>query len=269
MKSAGDPFRAAVAAIHAGDTGALEALLDAEPQILQARGQTPEPDPGSYFHDPKLFWYVANNPILVEPTPPASVEIARAMIARGVERSDLDYTLGLVMTGSAAREAGLQLALVTLLMEAGARPSRDQLLTTAGNGEVAVLRTLVERGLALDAPLAASLGELAPLRTLLATADTGDIQTAFGLAVLNHQVEAAQLALAAGADVNAFAPVHSHGTALHHAAASDDVAMIALLLEQGANPEQRDTLWGGTPLEWAIHGGHAIARAALEHASGN
>jgi ankyrin repeat protein len=55
-----------------------------------------------------------------------------------------------------------------------------------------------------------------------------------------------------------------HSTALHQAALGEDVALIELLLERGARTDQRDTLWNGTPLEWAIHQGRTAARAVLE-----
>jgi ankyrin repeat protein len=51
---------------------------------------------------------------------------------------------------------------------------------------------------------------------------------------------------------------------LHQAAANDDVAMIDLLLARGASRDTRDTLWDGTPLDWALHEHREFARARLE-----
>ncbi len=42
------------------------------------------------------------------------------MIARGVDKSDLDYALELVITGARAREQGHQMPLLNALVEAGA-----------------------------------------------------------------------------------------------------------------------------------------------------
>ena len=116
----------------------------------------------------------------------------------------------------------------------------------------------------MSAPIAAALGADDVLRELLPSASRDDVQTAFGLAVINGHTNAARLALDAGADVDAYLPVHAHMTALHGAAQLDDAALIALLLSRGARADQRDTLWDATPLGWANHFGKAAARAALE-----
>jgi hypothetical protein len=263
-----DPsFREAVAAIHRGDLRRLATLLDAEPRLLTVRIAGPEayrkrkrPD---YFRDPKLFWFVANNPTTVEHMASNIVGVARTMIERGVERADLEYTLGLVMTSSVAREQGHQRPLMRVLLGAGATATRDTIVSTAAHWERDALRALVEAGRPLDAPLAATFGDVAVLRALLPTSSPQDITLAFGLAVINRELETARLALEAGADIDAFLPVHSHSTALHQAAADDNVAMIDMLLRGGARRDILDTLWDGTPHGWALFGGHAAAAAAL------
>jgi len=261
-------FRAAVDAIHAGDVAALERLLDAEPRLLHDRIVGPQVyrvrKRHDYFGDPKLFWFIANNPALVERMPPNVLEIARAMIERGVDEADLDYALELTMTSAAAREQGHQLPLVRLLLEAGAKATPGALVMTAAHKELGAVRAAIENGGPITAPIAAALGDDAALRVLVASANPDDVQTAFALAVINGHVEAARVALDAGADVNAFLPVHSHSTALHQAANDDDVALIELLLSRGARKDVRDTLWDSTPLGWAIFLGRDAARAALE-----
>ncbi|MDP9106255.1 MAG: ankyrin repeat domain-containing protein, partial [Candidatus Eremiobacteraeota bacterium] len=111
---------------------------------------------------------------------------------------------------------------------------------------------------------AAALGADDALCEQLRSASAEDVQTAFGLAVINRHAGAARLALDAGADVDAYLPVHAHMTALHQAAQLDDVELIALLRSRGARTDQRDTLWDATPLGWANHLGREAARAALE-----
>ena len=81
--------------------------------------------------------------------------------------------------------------------------------------------------------------------------------------MINGHLEAARMALAAGADVDAYLPVHAHSTALHHAAGEDNVALIELLLAHGARRDLRDTLWNGTPLDWAKFLKRTHAEAAL------
>jgi ankyrin repeat protein len=263
-----DPsFRAAVAAIHAGDVARLAALLDAEPRLLRER--IVEPDMyrrtrrHDYFLDPKLFWFVANNPTRVERMPSNIVDVARAMIERGVDRADLDYALELTMSGSVVREQGHQLPLMRVLLAAGARPTRDAILAAAAYYEAEALRALLDGGEPITAPIAAALGANDALRALLPNASSEDVQTACGLAVINGHAEAAQLALEAGADVNAFLPVHAHSTALHQAAVADDAAMVELLLAHGARRDERDTLWSATPLGWAVFLKRPKAEAAL------
>jgi ankyrin repeat protein len=97
----------------------------------------------------------------------------------------------------------------------------------------------------------------------LVDADSSTPQLAFGLAVINRQVHAARLCLEAGADVNAFLPVHAHSTAAHQAAVNDDIEMLRLLVEHHARLDIRDKLWNGTPLGWAGHTGKAAAEAFL------
>jgi Ankyrin repeats (3 copies) len=151
-----------------------------------------------------------------------------------------------------------------VLLAAGATPTRAAVVAAAGHCELDALRALIDAGQPMTAPMAAALGAAESLHTLLSEADRGDIQTAFGLAVINGHVEAARLALDAGADVNAFLPVHSHSTALHQAAADDRVALIEMLLARGARTDVADTLWQGTPLGWAVYAGRNAARAILE-----
>lgn len=267
-----DPsFAAAVAAVQAGDVIRLGQLLDAEPRLLTDRIIHPEVyrkrKRRGYFTDPKLFWFVANNPTLARRMPANIADIARVMIERGVERSDLDYTLGLVMTSSVAREQGHQRALMRVLLAAGATATRETILSTAAHWEVDALRAILEAGQPMDALLAAAFGDVASLRSLLPATNARDVTLAFGLAVINRHVEAASLALEAGAEVNAFLPVHSHSTALHQAAGDNNVPMIEMLLRAGANPDIHDTLWDGTPLGWAMHVGNAAAQTALCGAS--
>ena len=91
-----------------------------------------------------------------------------------------------------------------------------------------------------------------------------EIQRAFGLAAINQQTEAVRLALDAGADPNAFMPVHVHTLALHQAVLDENMELMELLIRHGARTNIADTLWNSTPLGWAIHQKKAKARAYLE-----
>ena len=265
-----DPsFRSAVAAIHAGDVAKLSRLLEAEPRLLRERSRGPEAYRAAqrhdYFRDPKLLWFVAYNPAIAERMPPNITDVAQAMIARGAERPDLDYTLGLVMSSATAREQGHQIALMRVLIRGGATPDEGAIVVAAAHKELEPLRALLESGHPLTAPIAAALGDDAALAELLTNASRDDVQTAFGLAVINDRLESVRHALAAGADADAYLPVHAHSTALHTAAIDGNVALVELLLAHGARTGQRDKLWDGTPLDWAIYGRRDATRALLEH----
>jgi ankyrin repeat protein len=260
-----DPsFRAAVDAIQRGDARALGRILDAEPRLLRERIVEPQcyrdAQRHQYFRDPKLFWFVANNPTLMERMPAGIVDVTRAMIERGALRADLDYALELVMTSAPAREQGFQLPLVETLLAAGAKPTPAAIEMALAHWETGIVEALLARGHPLTAPSAAALGRTAELAALLRAAPPAEVQQAFGLAVLNRQLEAARLALDAGADPNGFLPVHQHSTALHQAAADDHLPLLEMLLERGARTDVADTLWNGTPLGWACH--HGKQRAA-------
>jgi ankyrin repeat protein len=269
-----DPsFRAAVDAIHAGDVAALARLLDEQPHLLRERILGPDVyrrvQRRGYFTDPKLFWFVANNPTLVERMPSNMADVAQVMIDRGVAQPDLDYALGLTMTSRLAREQEQQRPLMHVLLAAGATPDRDTIVSAAAHRELDALRALLEGGQPMSVLLAAALGADEQLSDVLQTASSEDVQTAFGLAVINQHARAAKLALDAGADVDAFLPVHAHMTALHQAAQHDDVALIELLLEHGARTDRRDTLWDATALGWATYMDRAAARCMLERREGS
>lgn len=57
-------------------------------------------------------------------------------------------------------------------------------------------------------------------------------------------------------------------TALHVAAGNGDRAMVELLLSLGADPTVTDARFGGTPAQWAGHGGHPELEALLSDRSG-
>ncbi|NWG22907.1 MAG: ankyrin repeat domain-containing protein, partial [Pseudorhodoplanes sp.] len=255
-----DPsFRAAVDAIHVGDVESLERLIDADPRLMTERIREPacyrDSGRSQYFLDPKLFWFVANNPTLTDAMPANIADVARAMIARGVEKTDLDYTLGLAMTSSAAREHGLQIPLVKVLIEAGATPDPNDMGGVLGHGETGIVEYLVSDGMTMTAPIAAALGRTDALPDLLKSASQREIDEALDLAVINNRLDAARMALAAGANPDRKSSQHRHSQPLHQAALHDNVALLELLIAHGARLDAVDDLWGGTPLGWAMHAG--------------
>jgi peptide-methionine (S)-S-oxide reductase len=253
-----DPvFKSAVKAIHAGDLATLESILRDHPNLVHQRAMEPDCYPPSYFSNPKLLWFIANNPTLMETMPTNIVEIGKSIIDAGATMDDINGTLELVMTSSKAREQSLQIPLMKLLLSRGAKPG--DLLAVLAHWELEPVKVLLESGVPMTATIAAALGRNDELLKVLRDANAATTQTAFGIAVINRQHAAARLCLEAGADVNAFLPVHSHSLPIHQAAVNDDVEMLQLLVEYGTRLDVRDTLWNATPLDWAIHTGKQAA----------
>jgi len=264
-----DPaFRAAVSAIHAGDLDGVERIVDEQPRLLHEHIREPscyrETPREYYFTDPQLLWFVANNPILIDTMPANIIEVTRALLDRGADGRD--YTLGLVMTGSKAREQGHQIALIETLLSAGATATQQAIDGALAHGESEAVRALE---LPLTASTAAAFGQAEDLVGLLAAAPPAEDQMALALAVINGRSATARVALDAGADVNAFLPVHGHSAALHQAALHDDVEMLELLVAHGARLDVHDTMWHATPRGWAVHEHQQSAAAYLERLEGS
>jgi len=124
----------------------------------------------------------------------------------------------------------------------------EALAWAARNDRADTLAELVERGAAVDANVyrgtalawAAACGRVAAIARLVALGADPSGRTSFG------------------------GPEHGVGTtALHLAAQNGDLPTIRALLDLGADPAIHDGLYGGTPSDWAAHGGHEDARALL------
>jgi len=55
----------------------------------------------------------------------------------------------------------------------------------------------------------------------------------------------------------------AHPTPLHQAALAGHEDVVRLLVERGAKVDLQDTLWQGTPADWARHEGRAAIEAFL------
>jgi len=73
------------------------------------------------------------------------------------------------------------------------------------------------------------------------------------------------LLLAAGIDPSMYNPAgaHSHSTPLHQAAYAGHLDVVEALVDAGGSVEVTDTLFHGTPLGWAEHGGQSEVAAFL------
>jgi peptide-methionine (S)-S-oxide reductase len=129
-------FREAVAAIDAGDIATLERLIAEEPQLVRERLTVPgawlrDKVGGAlegFFKEPYLLWFVAEDPIRNGTLPANIAQVARTIIdAAQRERvasieEQIAYALRLVAWSPVAPKCGVQIALLDVLLDAGAPP---------------------------------------------------------------------------------------------------------------------------------------------------
>jgi len=85
----------------------------------------------------------------------------------------------------------------------------------------------------------------------------GIINNAFVYACMHGHIDAAQLLLEKGADINVVPGGFDYaGTGLHYAALNGHRSTVEFLLEHGADRQVKDTKVGSTAAGWAEYGGH-------------
>jgi hypothetical protein len=108
--------------------------------------------------------------------------------------------------------------------------------------------------------IAPAIALLAALAAPSAAATPDDLLEA----VRKGDLAAVRAALDAGVPVDA--PFRYDRTALSFAAGRDNVEIVKLLLERGADANKKDSFYGATPLSWAFDKGNATtARLLIEH----
>jgi len=254
-----DPlFRQAVEAIDAGDLPALESLLNEHPELVRNRLNYPE---GAYFKDPYLLWFVADNPIRNEKLPPNIVAITRFLIdavkreATDTTQQQLDYALGLVATGRIPRECGVQIEMMDLLIDAGAKVGGG--LGAFANGNIEAGRHLIKRGGKLTLAAAVCLDNMEDVERLVPPADKDELLAALTAAAFFGNSRMIAYLLGKGVDPNGYpkssSGFHSHATPLHQAVSSGSLDSVKLLVESGAKLDVADKIYDGTPSGWAEH----------------
>ena len=260
-------FRHAVSAIDAGDITTLERVVAANPALVRERLTSPGPwlrdlvggALEGFFQRPFLLWFVAEDPVRTGKLPANIAAAAHAIIAaarrQGVStlQEQLDHALTLVSWSWIARQCGVQLDLIDVLIDAGAVAdgNPDNALV---NGNFAAAEHLLTRGAELTLAAALCLGRWDDVDRLVTTASEPQKQFAFVLSALNGKADALRRMIRAGIDVNAAsADLYSHGTPLHHAVSSGSLDAVEALVQAGAALGARDSVWGGTPLGWAEH----------------
>ena len=124
-------------------------------------------------------------------------------------------------------------------------------------GMIEAAEVLAKRGACIELPAAAGLGLVDEAARLLPPADAEARHRALSQAAQHGRVEVVRLLLDAGEDPNRYnlEGNHPHTTPLHQAVLGGHEAVVRLLVERGARLDIRDTIWQGTPLGWALHGG--------------
>jgi hypothetical protein len=257
-----DPvFRRAIELIDDGDEIGLAALLATHPG-LAARHVTFEG--GNYFRNPALIGFVAENPVRHDSLPPNILAIAQLILAAGgaADSAGLDEALALVASGRVPREAGVQIGLIDLFCDHGAAPA-GAMAPALAHGEFAAAEALLRRGARIDLPAAAALGLETEAAALLPGADPASRHLALAYAAQHGRTAILDRLLDAGEDPSRYNPIgaHAHSTPLHQAVAFGHADAARLLATRGARLDLRDTLFDGTPADWAEYGG-ATALAA-------
>src|SRR4051812_1041626 len=254
-------FETAVDAVVAGDLVGLQSLLREHPELPHARS--------ARRHHATLLHYIGANGVegSRQKTPPNALEITRTLLEAGAEPdavADLYdakcTTMSMLVTSAHPAAAGLQPALAEMLLDYGASPQgrgtawQSPAMSALAFGYSDTALALAMRGAAPDTlSAAAGLGLVDEARRLLPGADAKERHVAMALAAQHGQTEIVAMLLDAGEDPNRYNPEgwHSHSTPLHQAIASDRGEAVRLLVDRGARTDIKDTVYDGTPLDWA------------------
>lgn len=186
------------------------------------------------------------------------------------------YALRLVCWSTVARECGVQIALIDVLIDAGASTDGRSLYgghfgtnaeSAIYNGNFDAAEHLLARGAPITLSSALCLGRWDDVGRLAGVSTPEEKADAFVLAALNGKAAALSRMLELGVDPTTVSSRNqSHASALHHAVWSGDLDAVKILVEAGADRSLRDTIYHGTPLTWAEHGARQDARRATAYA---
>ena len=277
-------FESAVEAVINGAEASLASVLGAHPELVRTRStRVTKFDPPR--HRATLLHYIAANGVegYRQKSPANAVAIATMLLKAGAEADALAdlyggacTTMSLLVSSTPPAQAGVQSALVDVLVDFGAslEPKgagawTSPLMTALAFGFRDAAETLVRRGARVEhLAAAAGLGRADETRRLLAGATADDRHRALALAAQHGHVDIVAMLLDAGEDPNRYNPKghHAHSTPLHQAIAAGHDGVVQLLIECGARLDMKDTIYQGTPLGWAVYCGQpAIADRLRAH----
>jgi ankyrin repeat protein len=270
-------FESAVEAIVSGNLASLEQLVGLNPALIRARS--------TRKHHAALLHYVGANGVegFRQKTPKNAVAVATILLKAGAEVDAVAdmyggaTTLGLVATSIHPWLAGVQSALIDLLLDQGAAIDQPG---AAGNGQGIVngclangrleaAKLLAARGAPLDLDGAAGVGRLDVVQSfftedgsLKANATAAQMKSGFNWACEYGRTRVVEFLLQNGVDVG---ERHHGETGLHWAAYGGHLDVVNLLLDRKAPVNITDDRFGGTPLGWALYGWQEGRRAARGH----
>lgn len=275
-------FEAAVDAIVTGDAATLQRLLNDHPTLVHERS--------TRDHRSTLLHYVSANGVegFRQTTPRNIVEITKMLLDAGADvnaESDAygggTTTLGLTATSAHPANAGVQIALLELLLERGSRMDQPSaagnnhsvVSGSFANGQPRAARFLASRGAPVDFESAAALGDLATIQShfdehgaLKPTATEAQLKSAFVYACGYGSKPVVEFLLQRGVDPSSDPAVRR---SLYWAIYGGHVAIIERLLRAGAPINSRFETEQFTPLElalmeWARAGDGAARENAAE-----
>src|SRR5256885_4459363 len=159
-------FESAVDAVVTGDVAKLNQLLGENPKLVRERS--------TFLHHATLLHYVGANGVenYRQKTPKNAVRIAEVLLRAGADINAVadiyggSDTLGLAATSVWPFLAGVQDALIDILLEHGANLHSERLVKASlGNGRGKAAEHLAKRGAPLDLEGAAAVGRLALVKT--------------------------------------------------------------------------------------------------------
>jgi len=267
-------FEAAADAIVSGDSATIEKLLSANPKLVRERS--------TREHRSTLLHYVSANGVedFRQNTPKNIVEITRLLLKTGADvnaESDAyggrSTTLGLTATSWHPENAGVQLALMELLIGNGAiidGPDGGSAVNGClHNGRGAAAELFASHGARLDLEGAAGVGRLDVVKSffkedgsLKPTVTRQQMKDGFAWACEFGRTGVVDFLLQRGMELDATLK-HDGQTGLHWAAYGGHANTVKLLLRRGAPVDARDESYGGTPLGWALYAwGNSTERKA-------
>lgn len=258
-------FEAAADAIVEGEIETLSSLLRENPELIRARS--------SRDHHATLLHYAAANGVegWRQKTPKNIVEIAKLLLNAGAEVDATAEmyggectTLGLAATSVHPERAGVQIALMQLLLDRGARMDIDD---SAGNGQSLVKACLANgrgqaaaflalRGAPLDLETACGVGAIDAVKghfdsdgELKPDTNEAQLREGFLWACQFGRNRVVEFLLERG--INLGWQDGTGQTALHHAVIGAQLETVKLLLKHSAPLEVKNS-YGGTVLGQAV-----------------